>query len=127
MDDIQRIVGHAAKCDQNSFEYHNTERIYNFPASDERLLRRISELAVECWQLFELSGYARVDFRVDSALQPWILEINTNPCTLPDAGFAAALEHAGVEYHDGIQTILDAAITRPNASLKRLRQPATRI
>ena len=123
----ERIVGQAAKCDQTSFEYNNTERLYDFPASDKRLLRRVSELAVECWRLFELSGYARVDFRVDSAQQPWILEINTNPCTLPDAGFAAALEHAGVEYHDGIQAILDAAIVRPNASLKRSRRPATRI
>jgi D-alanine-D-alanine ligase len=62
--------------------------------------------------LFELCGYARVDFRVDSAQQPWILEINTNPCTLPDAGFATALEHAGVVYHDGIQAILDEAVDR---------------
>jgi D-alanine-D-alanine ligase len=109
---MERIVGQSAKCDQTSFEYNNTERIYDFPASDARLLQRIGELAVECWQLFELTGYARVDFRVDSAQQPWILEINTNPCTLPDAGFAAALEHAGLEYHDGIQAILDEAIDR---------------
>lgn len=109
---MERIVGHAAKCDQTSFEYHNTERLYDFPASDQRLLQQINELAVECWRLFELCGYARVDFRVDSAQQPWILEINTNPCTLPDAGFAAALEHAGVKYHEGIQAILDAAIAR---------------
>jgi D-alanine-D-alanine ligase len=109
---MERIVGHAAKCDHTSFEYDNTERLFDFPASDQSLLQRISELAVECWQLFELSGYARVDFRVDSAQQPWILEINTNPCTLPDAGFATALEHAGIAYHEGIQAILDAAIDR---------------
>ena len=48
-------------------------------------------LAVECWRLFDLAGYARVDFRVDSRGQPWILEINANPCLSPDAGFAAAL------------------------------------
>ena len=55
----ERIVGHSAKCDQTSFEYHNTDRIFDFPASDQRLLQRISELAVECWRLFELCGYAR--------------------------------------------------------------------
>jgi D-alanine-D-alanine ligase len=109
---MERIVGHLAKCDQTSFEYNNTERIYDFPPGDARLLQRIGELAVECWQLFELTGYARVDVRVDAAQQPWILEINTNPCTLPEAGFAAALEHAGLEYHDGIQAILDEAIDR---------------
>ena len=36
----ERIVGHSAKCDQTSFEYHNTERLYDFPASDQRLLQR---------------------------------------------------------------------------------------
>jgi D-alanine-D-alanine ligase len=123
----ERIVGHSAKCDQTSFEYYNTDRIFDFPASDERLLQRLGELAVDCWRLFELRGYARVDFRVDSAQQPWILEINTNPCTLPDAGFAAALAHAGIEYHDGIQEILNAAISQPASNLKRSKQPAASV
>ena len=49
---------------------------------------------MDCWRLFGLRGYARVDFRVDAQLRPWILEINTNPCLSPDAGFAAALASA---------------------------------
>jgi D-alanine-D-alanine ligase len=124
---MERIVSHSAKWDQASFEYNNTERLFDFPASDQRLLKRIGELAVECWLLFELCGYARVDFRIDSADQPWILEINTNPCTSPDAGFAAALEHAGIEYLEGIQALLEAAIAGPTASLKRTKQPAVGI
>jgi D-alanine-D-alanine ligase len=110
--DKERIVSHLAKCDQSSFEYHNTPRVYDFPTSDQSLLEHISELAVQCWRFFELCGYARVDFRVDSANQAWILEINTNPCISPDAGFAAALEQAGFGFADGIQRILDAAIDR---------------
>jgi D-alanine-D-alanine ligase len=108
----ERIVGHSAKCDQSSFEYHNTERLYDFPKADQCLLQRLSELATECWRVFELCGYARVDFRVDSAGQPWILEINTNPCSSPEAGFAAALNFAGICYEEGIQIILDAALVR---------------
>jgi D-alanine-D-alanine ligase len=108
----ERIVGHSAKCDQSSFEYHNTERKYDFPEADQCLLQRLSELSAECWHLFELCGYARVDFRVDSSGQPWILEINTNPCSSPEAGFAAALNFAGICYDEGIQAILDAALVR---------------
>ena len=59
-----------------------------------------------------LSGYARVDFRVD-ADGPWILEVNTNPCISPDAGFAAALMQTGIRYCDAIARIVDAAIGDP--------------
>jgi D-alanine-D-alanine ligase len=110
-----RIVGHEAKWNTSSFEYHNTERRFDFPATDERLLRRLSELAIECWRLFDLCGYARVDFRVDAAGTPWILEINTNPCISPDSGFPAALEKAGIGYDQGIQRILEIAVARGKA------------
>jgi D-alanine-D-alanine ligase len=122
----ERIVSHLAKCDQTSFEYHNTPRVYDFPTSDQTLLQHLSELAVRCWRLFGLTGYVRVDFRVDAANQPWILEINTNPCILPDAGFAAALAQAKLSYTDGIQRIVDAAIDRfrTATATKSCRMPA---
>jgi D-alanine-D-alanine ligase len=107
-----RIVGHAAKWDAASFEYHNTERLFEFPAGDDRLLHELSQLTIACWRLFGLTGYARVDFRCDSQQGPWILEINTNPCISPDAGFAAALAHAGLSYETGLQLILDDAVNR---------------
>jgi len=106
------IVGHAAKWKVGSHEFHHTPRRFDFSASDGQLLRRLKELAVYCWRLFELCGYARVDFRCDTAGQPWILEINTNPCIAPDAGFAAALNQAGIGYDDGIKCILDDALGR---------------
>lgn len=110
--DKPRIVGHVAKWDEESFEYHNTERLFEYPAADQSLLRRLTDLTVECWRLFGLTGYVRVDFRCDADGEPWILEINTNPCTMPEGGFAAALEHAGIGYDGGLQRILDDAVTR---------------
>ena len=107
-----RIVGYRAKWDEQSFEYHHTPRRFDFPASDAGLLERLSNLAASCWEQFALGGYVRVDFRVDGDGQPWILEINTNPCLSPDAGFAAALEQAGIEYEQAIQRILDDALQR---------------
>jgi D-alanine-D-alanine ligase len=40
--------------------------------------------------------------------RPWILEINTNPCLSPDAGFAAAVQQSGLPFETAIQRILDA-------------------
>ncbi len=107
--DSPRIVGYRAKWDQQSFEYHNTPRRFDFASADAPLVDRLTQLAAACWELFDLGGYARVDFRVDHEGQPWILEVNTNPCLSPDAGFAAALNRAGIEYDQAIQYILDDA------------------
>jgi D-alanine-D-alanine ligase len=107
-----RIVGYRAKWDAGSYEYHHTPRRFDFPAKDAVLLHRLRNLAQACWQLFGLKGYARVDFRVDAGGQPWILEINTNPCLSPDAGFAAALQQSGVAFTEAIERILADALKR---------------
>jgi D-alanine-D-alanine ligase len=107
------IVAHGAKWDAASFEYHHTPRKFEFPRTDARLLDRLRELTLDCAQLFNLhGGYARVDFRCDAEGQPWILEINSNPCLSPDAGFAAAVKQAGMEYDAAIERLVDDALRR---------------
>lgn len=105
-DDRPRIVGYRAKWDSASFEYHHTPRSFDFPPPDAPLLAELCRLARACWDLFGLRGYARVDFRVDEAGQPWVLEINANPCLSPDAGFVAATEYAGLSFPDVVARIL---------------------
>lgn len=102
-----RIVGYRAKWAEDSYEYHHTPRRFDFPPEDDGLLARLEADAVECWRIFGLGGFARVDFRVDSHGTPWILEVNANPCLSPDAGFAAALTQAGLSYPDAVERILD--------------------
>lgn len=129
--DQARIVCYRAKWDETSFEYHHTPRRFDFPAEDEKLLLRLKAAALRCWNLFGLKGYARVDFRVDSDGRLWILEVNTNPCLSPDAGFAAALARAGLDYAKAVDRIIgDAFSDKPwqkkdHASLKILKPPAT--
>jgi len=105
-----RIVDYAAKWEEDSFEYRHTPRRFDFPPSEAGLLERLRQLALACWDLLRLGGYARVDFRVDLAGQAWILEINTNPCLAPDAGFAAAVDKAGLSYAQAIQRIVQDAV-----------------
>lgn len=102
-----RMVGYRAKWQEDSFEYHHTQRSFDFPEKDLPLLQILTELSVRCWRLFSLKGYARVDFRVDESGQPWILEVNTNPCLSPDGGFHAAAERAGLTFNRVIKRIID--------------------
>lgn len=103
-----KIVDYRAKWEEQSAEYRQTVRRFTFPPEDGALLQRLQTLARRCWELFALRGYARVDFRVDAAGAPWVLEINTNPCLSPDAGFAAATQQAGLAYTQVIDRILKA-------------------
>jgi D-alanine-D-alanine ligase len=122
------FVAHGAKWDASSFEYRHTPRRFDFSAADAPLLRRLRELTLECAQLFNLrGGYARVDFRCDADCQPWILEINSNPCLSPDAGFAAALLEAGIEFDQAIQRLLDDAIARARSQASVIGCPMSDI
>ena len=101
-----KMVDYRAKWDEESFEARHTRRSFLFPPSDTPLLNRLEDLAKQCWHLFDLRGYARVDFRVDGGGRPWVLEINANPCLSPDAGFVAAGGEAGLTYRQMVDRIL---------------------
>ncbi len=114
------IVDYRAKWDDRSYAYHHTPRTFVFGPRDRGLLNRLQELSLACWRRFGLRGYARVDFRVDAAGRPWILEINANPCLSPDAGFAAAVQQAGMSYKRAIEQIAATpAYLRPDRQIRK--------
>ncbi len=101
-----RIVDWRAKWDESSHEYQDTPRRFDFDAGDAPLVARLVAMARAAWDCFGLRGWARVDFRVDRERGPFVLEVNTNPCLSPDAGFAAALQRAGIPFPQAIARIL---------------------
>ena len=109
-DDRFRIVGYRDKWDESAYEYHNTPRRFGFGPEDRLLLLSLKRMALRCWHLFGLRGYARVDYRVDREGKPWILEINSNPCLSPDSGFTAAAEQARLRYEEVVGRIVEDAL-----------------
>jgi D-alanine-D-alanine ligase len=105
-----KFLDYRAKWVENSFEYDNTVRSFDMGPHDTALIGSLRNIALAIWHLFGLRGYARVDFRVDEKGNPFVLEINANPCLSPDAGFAAALEQASILYADAIDNIIRNAI-----------------
>ncbi len=109
--DKPRIVGYAAKWLSDSFEYNNTPRI--IPAQlSKRAAKLVHDYAIDTWHAVGCRDYARVDFRMDDAERPFVLEVNPNPDISPDAGFAAALAAAGTAYEEFVRTLLDNAQCR---------------
>jgi D-alanine-D-alanine ligase len=110
--DKPRIVGYAAKWDENAPEYHASRR--EFPdLSADILHSAITKAVLQCWNAFGLRGYARVDFRVDATGKPWVLEINANPSIAMDAGFTAAALQGGMSYNQFIEHIVRASLPFP--------------
>jgi D-alanine-D-alanine ligase len=103
-----RIVGYAAKWDEDAPEYRSTCRV--FPSLDESERNKLHVIVQRCWKSFGLSGYARIDLRLDSDGNPWVLEINANPCLSRDAGFAAAALQSGMSFEKLIERIIRAAL-----------------
>ena len=108
-DGTPEIVGYDAKWAPESAAYLGTPRRFGLERDEPVLAAELKRLALASWALFGLFGYARVDFRVDGASRPFILEVNVNPCLSPDAGFAAAASEAGLSYTDMVSRIVDAA------------------
>lgn len=105
-----KILDYRAKWVEDSFEYDKTRRTLDIAPEDAALADSLRDIALRCWNLFGLRGYARVDFRVDRQGTPFVLEINANPCLSLDAGFAAALEQASIKYSEAIDNIIRDAL-----------------
>ncbi|BBD08088.1 D-alanine--D-alanine ligase family protein [Desulfovibrio ferrophilus] len=104
------IVGYQAKWDEDSVQYQGTVR--SFELQDAKLEEALKRQTLECWKAFGLSGYARVDYRVDEGGGPQVIDVNANPCLSPDAGFQAALKQAGISFGTAVECIVDAAFSR---------------
>jgi D-alanine-D-alanine ligase len=70
------------------------------------LITRLSEITLACARIFRLTGYARVDFRMNGQGELFVLEVNPNPDISSDSGMTRAARAAGLPYPDLILEIL---------------------
>jgi D-alanine-D-alanine ligase len=104
---MPRIVDFKAKWEEGSFEYENTVRHFPGDKLNPVLRKRIMDAALNCWHVFGLKGYARVDMRVDHNDIPYVIEVNANPCLSPDSGVVAAITAAGIPFTEVVSRILN--------------------
>ncbi len=105
--DKPRIVNYAAKWDEGAFEYENTNRAF-YPEGAP--LEYLEELSLKCWRIFRLRGYARVDARMDSQGNIFIIEINANPCIADGSGFMRSMYEGGLEAKDVVKALVQAPL-----------------
>ncbi len=117
-----RIVDYAAKWKPDSFEYKNTPRVIPAPLAPD-VAGALRETALAAWHAMKCRDYARVDMRMDGQGAISVLEVNANPDISPDAGFAAALDAAGIPYSDFIRATISNAARRNAAGIPACQSP----
>ena len=78
----------------------------------QELKKKLQELAVKTYNAVECRDFGRVDFRVDSDGNPYVLEINPLPSLSTEDVFKLVAEHIGISYEDMIGRILNSALKR---------------
>src|SRR5918911_248841 len=71
---------------------------------------RIQYLCKRAYRALELSGYARIDLRMDESGHVWVLEANPNPQIAKGEDFAASAEKVGMSYEAVLQRIVNLGL-----------------
>lgn len=106
-DSRPRIIDFKAKWEMGTFEYTNTVRDFPGDKLDSEVMKKLRQVANDCWHLFGLKGYARVDARVDTNNNVYVIEINANPCISPEGGFMSATRAGEYKFPEVLQRIID--------------------
>ena len=81
----------------------DTDEAKDLPAG---VADRIQHISRRVYKVLELSGYARIDLRLDTAGQVHVLEANPNPQIARVEDFAESAKRAGLSYPALLQRIL---------------------
>ena len=92
-----------------SVKYQKKYGIDSGPATDlpEDQAAKIQHVCKRAYRALELSGYARIDLRLDVNGMPWVIEANPNPQIAKGEDFAASAEKAGLGYDALLQRIIN--------------------
>jgi D-alanine-D-alanine ligase len=103
-DGVPRIATSKAKWD---VEYQKKIGLITKPAElDEPLKQQFERLSKRIYRLLELSGYARLDYRLSPDGRIYLIEANPNAQIAHEEDFADSAEHCGVKYDALLQKIL---------------------
>jgi D-alanine-D-alanine ligase len=95
-----------------SVKYQKKYGIDSGPARDisDEKCAEIQHVCKRAYRALELSGYARVDLRLDDAGNVWVLEANPNPQIAKGEDFAASAEKIGMGYENVLQRIMNLGL-----------------
>jgi len=83
---------------------------YYLPARvSEKTLQLINQYALQAFEACRLRCYGRIDFRVDSEGNPYVLEINTLPGCTPTSLLPKSAAHSGIPFNQLVEILVERA------------------
>jgi D-alanine-D-alanine ligase len=108
---IPRICGYEAKWVTESLEYNKSKPVCPAPL-EWGVQKRVEDVAVRVFKLFECRDYGRVDMRLDRNGKIYVLEVNPNPDISPGSGMDRAIKTKGMTYTDFVGLLVERALQR---------------
>ncbi|MGB7219522.1 MAG: hypothetical protein WBD07_12010 [Vicinamibacterales bacterium] len=95
-----------------SVKYQKKYGIDSGPARDltQAQADAIQHICKRTYRALEMSGYARIDLRLDQSGNVWVLEANPNPQIARGEDFAASAENIGLSYEAVLQRIVNLGL-----------------
>lgn len=104
-DDGRLIMTDRAKW---SIKYQKKYGVMTGPAKlSTEVKARIQHVCKRVYRTLDLSGYARIDLRMDPGGRVYVLEANPNPQLAYGEDFAESAEHGGISYEALLQRIIN--------------------
>jgi D-alanine-D-alanine ligase len=93
--------------------YRTKWGISNGPAAPlpEEVDRELRKIARNAYSWLRIRGFGRIDFRLSSRNEIFVIEANPNPALAPEDDFAESANAAGLSYGQMIQEIVNAALS----------------
>lgn len=106
-----RIISFKSKWKKSSLAYQATSTTEVQHLSD-RIQKRILKYAIQCFKIFKMRDYGRIDFRLGKSEVPYVIDLNPNPCISRDSGMVMAAHQNGMSYEELIGRITSCAFAR---------------
>ncbi len=88
-------------------DYQKKVGLVTGPAAfDKMLIRKFEAMAKQTYRLLNMSGYARLDYRMTEDGRFYLLEANPNPQIAKDEAFARSAKHVGVDYEELLRRLV---------------------
>ncbi len=106
-----KIISYEAKWITDSPLYTNSMPICPAKVTEEEA-EKLKAVAFKAYDAIGCRDYGRVDMRMDSGGNVFVLEVNPNPDISTDAGLPRAAKCAGLDYSDLVYRIVELAVER---------------